>query len=800
MLTNTQALLYTQSMETPSAAGHVNRQTSSRHLWDWKAAILAIAILQVGSIRLVVTEWAPFLQFTQTMSFLGGILGLALGYSKFSRQAVIRLAVGYTFLLVPAQLLGAVEKSDWLWEDILTLLSRLFFSFGQFIRNKPVHDHLFFVSIVTLTYWLIALAGGYWLNRHRNFLNVVLPTGLAIITIQAFDPLQTKRIWYLALFIFEALLLLGRMHFLENRSFWSKSRFLLTDESVSDLERGGLAITSVAVLFAWSMPGLIDSMKPVANSRQEFTRPIYDRFANAVSALESPYAVGDNSEFYGGSLFLGGHAAVGENVILTVEVMGKDPLPVRGYWKGRNYDLYFDGRWTMAEDESDSFNPADGALSVEYPQNRREISFTFINSARKQNLLYAPAETIWVSKDTTLHYAASISEEVKDTTAWITVESLMSGNQYRARALMADPSVEELRSAGTKYPAWVRERYLQVPDEIAPQLRELALEIIASQQTPFDKAQAITTYLRTEIEYQKTISEPFPQDRDPVLWVLFEYKKGFCMYYASAETLMLRSIGIPARMAVGFAEGDYDETKGNYTVAYEDSHAWPEVYFPGIGWVEFEPTSSQTPIERPETRSNADAFLPETDPVENLAATPQRPDSREDRLEAAEELGDSSKASQYDVYRRFLIPALVLIMLGAGIYLIRRYAVIDRLPVYLVDRYEKRGSAPPRWLSRWARWTILSPIERMFQSINLSLFWLGQRPPAHVTSQERARLLIECLPEAKDQALSLMREYHNAIYTPRDGDLAIARKSAAFILLKAWQTRIKIALQSRDSS
>ncbi len=285
--------------------------------------------------------------------FIGAILGLALGYSNFSRQSVTRLAAGYTLILVPAQLLGAVEKTDWLWDDILALLERLFFSLDQFIINKPVYDPLFFVSIVTLTYWLIGLAAGYWLIRHRNFLNVVLPSGLAILTVQAFDSVQTSHIWNLGLFFFASLLLLGRMYFLKNRSFWKKSHFLLTDEAMSDLERGTLVITAIAVFVAWSLPGWISGVEPAAKAWTDFSQPIYDRFSNAVSALESPYAVGNTrGEFYSNALSLGQQAALGETPVFTVEITkrGNGFIPVRSYWKGRNYDVYLNGRWMTAED------------------------------------------------------------------------------------------------------------------------------------------------------------------------------------------------------------------------------------------------------------------------------------------------------------------------------------------------------------------------------------------------------------------------------------------------------------------
>ena len=114
-------------------------------------------------------------------------------------------------------------------------------------------------------------------------------------------------------------------------------------------------------------------------------------------------------------------------------------------------------------------------------------------------------------------------------------------------------------------------------------------------------------YLRENIEYSDTVPNP-PRNKDRLEWILFEHKKGYCVYYASSEVLMLRSLGIPARMAVGFAQGDAED--GTYTVRRLNAHAWPEVYFPGIGWVEFEPTASQPSLDRP---------LPPRDPNEDPA-------------------------------------------------------------------------------------------------------------------------------------------------------------------------------------
>src|SRR6185503_16042423 len=142
----------------------------------------------------------------------------------------------------------------------------------------------------------------------------------------------------------------------------------------------------------------------------------------------------------------------------------------------------------------------------------------------------------------------------------------------------------------------VTESYLQLPADFSSRIRELAEEITAEAETPYDKAGAITRYLRENIEYAATVPPP-PRNTYTLEWILFEHKQGYCVYYATSEILMLRSLGIPARMAVGFAQGegistrdinlreDAGFTAGAYTVRKKNAHAWPEVYFPGIGWV-----------------------------------------------------------------------------------------------------------------------------------------------------------------------------------------------------------------------
>src|SRR5512135_1689907 len=142
-------------------------------------------MLQVVTARLVTTDWAPYLYFTETLAGLGTILGLALGVSRFGSRAVGILATVYTLLVVPWQLSGAATND--LFIDRLAQVGRiLWISLGQFAHRQPVKDSLFFVALVCLAFWLIGLFAGYWFARFGRVLGAVILTGAAIITVQVY--------------------------------------------------------------------------------------------------------------------------------------------------------------------------------------------------------------------------------------------------------------------------------------------------------------------------------------------------------------------------------------------------------------------------------------------------------------------------------------------------------------------------------------------------------------------------------------------------------------------------------------
>lgn len=194
-------------------------------------------------------------------------------------------------------------------------------------------------------------------------------------------------------------------------------------------------------------------------------------------------------------------------------------------------------------------------------------------------------------------------------------DGLASGQEYQVSGLKTSAETEDLRTATLDaVPADITSRYLQLPGTVTPRTVELAQQVTADAQNPYDKAKAIETFLRQWIEYSEDVDFP-PEDRDVVDYVLFDSRAGYCEYYASAFIVMARSQGIPARMVTGFFPADRDADAGGFLYRERNAHAWPEVYLDGYGWVPFEPTAARSEISRdPAPPSDAVGGAPPTDP------------------------------------------------------------------------------------------------------------------------------------------------------------------------------------------
>jgi transglutaminase-like putative cysteine protease len=318
-----------------------------------------------------------------------------------------------------------------------------------------------------------------------------------------------------------------------------------------------------------------------------------------------------------------------------------------------------------------------------------------------------------------------------------------AGDPYRVVAAASDASESDMRAAGSDYPDWVDQRYLSLPDTITPRTVALTETIVAAADNPYDQARAIEEYLRSNVTYDESVDAP-PADADIVDYVLFERQRGYCEYYASAMTVMLRSIGIPARVAVGFYPGDFDQARGGFLYVQKNAHAWTEVFFPGYGWIPFEPTSAQPLIEFGTGRTFAEdeteptsMAIEETDTAvtPTVAATPDG--AAIDSAAQPPQPTDRAVKSGGGWLVPMALGSVVFLVIGAG---------------------------------AWLAWTIplrgMSPAGALYTRIRRIGMWIGVSPVATATPREFGEAFVERVPQSQRQVHRIVESYELDAYGP----------------------------------
>lgn len=775
-----------------------NMQKSHPRWWDWPSIGLLFFLVETSASRLVSTNWTQFLFLGQTAAYIGFTLGAALGYSRFSKRTARWISLLYMLLFLPLLWTLLVDQQTSLEEQFLSMGGRLYFAFADFFAGRPVDDPIFFISLITLGFWVVGASAAFQLVRRQHYLAAVLPSALVLLVIQSYDNFIEGRVWFIAFFFLLALFLLGRLTYLANRQAWRERRIFLSPDAHVDLT-GIMSVAAALLIFiAWTPPASLAGLQSAVRVWNRITEPwrnLTERLENAVSALESPGGV--SGEFYGTEIVLGRGFPLSDAILFRVQApdLPEGQKPPRYYWRGYSYDYFARNQWYTTGSSVADYLPADSLPLSLPPAASAPAQFIFQTGDQTFSLLYAPSQPVWLSRQGYIRVlpAGGRTEVI----SWYAAPALRGGEVYRVDSVLINPNAQQLRDAGEYYPAWVTEKYLQLPSNFSPRIAALAAEITARAEPPYDKALAITRYLRDNIEYVDALPPPPPR-RDPLEWMLFENRQAYCVYYASAEVLMLRSLGIPARLAVGFAQGEArisEETGAEYIVRKKDAHAWPEVYFPGIGWVEFEPTASQPPLSRPLPPRQPNELgapirtLPELDdalnPRENFRGLQEETD-----VALPESAAEGTRFTPRSYLFLFLVALSTLTL-----YLSRRYNVTERAPSLLRAAWERNGAPAPAWVANWERWTIASPTARAFESINFSLRLLGAPAPLAATPIERAARLTTLLPAAQKNIQTLLDEHQTSLYTSRAANLLRARRAAWRICWQALQARIRYLLE-----
>jgi transglutaminase-like putative cysteine protease len=579
----------------------------------WLPLLLLAALLLLVSQAVVAVRWTPEIGVVTLAAFLGFLLAFVL-----SRRPVSwRFAWALIMLYCPVVLALYLGRLWPPWSSAIrqnwSLTADRLGGWLEAVRTgSSTNETIVFTFGLGFLAWILGGWAAWAVYRQRQPLTALSLMGLALAANGYFGGAP---LWPTAIFVGLAVLLVSIVHMNDVERAWILRGVDYSLEIRRDLVVYGIG----AALALFSASLIAPSINLAAISQAILSRPevrqieeVFDtafagvrRPPRSVAAMPIPPRAGLPRSF-----LIGDPPELHETLVMTATVSGRVPPPT--HWRGLTYDVYTGAGW-LASAERQDVVPAGRPISLPPA---------------------AAAETV----EQTVHWALSPSPvrftlglplafDQQVTTFWRGLDDLSqvqgSSAEYQAVSRVSTVTPAELRLARLeRVPAAILARYTALPNSVPERVSQLARRIVGGETgrvTPYDQAKALERFLR-QYPYSLEVELP-PPEADPVDYFLFELQTGYCDYYASAMVVLARTLGLPARLGVGFLARPAGE-QGVHSIYQIDAHSWAEVYFDGYGWIEFEPTAAfpagdsastaPVPEESPFVLVEGDFALPST--------------------------------------------------------------------------------------------------------------------------------------------------------------------------------------------
>jgi len=297
-------------------------------------------------------------------------------------------------------------------------------------------------------------------------------------------------------------------------------------------------------------------------------------------STSSPSRVGGYLGF-AGSLDTALRGTLGNTLVMQVRAQRPS------YWVGETFDTWQGQSWTQSRRTTTALRfGSPFVLPVPVgadPVGQADLQTFYIAGATADLVFHAesadelwfPTQTVFAGQDGTV----------------VSPIGLGSGSIYTVESQVNAPTAAELRddTSGQTLPGTAQAEYGQLPHPY-PRVLALARSVTARDTTTYDKVQSLIGWIGSHTRYSLAIP-PLPPGADTVTQFLFGDRVGFCEQISTSLAVMLRSLGIPAREAVGYVPGGYNPITDLWQIRADDAHAWVQVWFPGYGWQSFDPTA-----------------------------------------------------------------------------------------------------------------------------------------------------------------------------------------------------------------
>ena len=589
----------------------------------WLSLLLIIVAVLIVAQSIIDTEWVALDLKLRTSSVLAILLTMIVAKRDVRAGWAWLLIVSYGLLAIPIRIgewwppisiwLDGVEAAQaYARPQFAIFVERL----TDWVRRQQVgeisREVLPFALGIALLVWLTAAYLTWATYRQRRPLPALalLGGGLALNSYFGGETESTTIVMFLAVAF--AHIALVRWKALEWN--WTRNRVDYSDELQNEFAVTVLVLAAVLPALSFWLPPLSFSAIAGRFAQSAAVARIERGLEQAFGGVETGVdQTGDQAGGGGGrgtgvmprAYLLGGAPDLYETVVMTATVQSDARvLPRRTHWRALSYDVYSGAGWWRSDTQQD-------LVLANQPLALPEVAAT----------VTVQQQVSWVGDDRRIRYTYGLPLmfDHSVSTLWASDSDLShvrgAGNIYQVESRVSTASAEMLNQAALDaVPPLIIGVYTQLPDSVPQRVHDLAAEITANATTPYEQARAIEAFVR-QYEYSLDVPAP-PENQDVADFFLFDQQAGYCDYFATAMAVLARSVGLPARMGIGFNPQSADES-GVQTIYEIDGHSWTEIYFAGYGWIEFEPTA--TFVTSAELMPQADALL---DPLDDLSAIP----------------------------------------------------------------------------------------------------------------------------------------------------------------------------------
>lgn len=567
--------------------------------YSWFSLLLLLMALLAMTHSLENAHWVdemPSIYLATLIGFLCGLATIILQIKLFPKSFYLGLLMTTLSSLIIVA--WNLQITDLLATNLpYTYLREFFFRLSDWsyaVANGGIsNDPLPFVIILILTVSLVSFYAVISTMRWKNPWLTLLPPGFILLTNISY--LSYSQNIELLIFLFIAILLIIQINFMRSLEKWYAEHRPWPDNISIQIIFLGILTSFTLVLFAWLAP-TFNNWKPVDTYFENITSPLQERFEwfNRVFAgVSSKRDLPVHS--FGETMPLQASISLSSSELMEIETVSP------GNFKAAIYDEYTGFGWRISDTilvDSDGTTLEAALFGTPLTQSQlrepRSITVKILSAIPNRRLLFH-GEPI-ASDISTRNIINTQSNDIVGVTPKDRLKTNMS---YTTIGAISIAPIQSILNTSVGYPAYIKKHYLQLPSNLPSSIGNLAADIINSTEHPYVSARKIEDYLRRNYPYTLDINRPPPRS-DVIENFLFTEKRGYFDHHASAMVILLRTQGIPSRIATGFTidTNSFDTASKTYTLSEVNSWAWPEVYFPELGWLEFNPTPNRPLIQR----------------------------------------------------------------------------------------------------------------------------------------------------------------------------------------------------------